>query len=280
LYKKGDLHLHTKASDGKLSPSELVNLAKEQSIDLIAVTDHDTIIGIDEAVSEGNVIGVKVIPGIELSTLYNGKNVHILGYFKDMNNIDNNFKNYLKEMNEHRINRGEKIIKRLDEVFNIKLDYNQILEKTHGIVARPHIAKAIIEAGYPYSFNYIFSNFIGEGCPAFVPNVKLTSEEGIHLLHSVNALAILAHPILIKDIDLDELLQYPFDGIEAIYPLNDDEAAKKFLVYAKKYNKIVTAGSDFHGIAKDDSKHASTVGAVYLKEEELRVFLKNLNYSL
>lgn len=276
-YTKGDFHLHTKASDGKLPPKGLVNLAKKEAVDILAITDHDTLSGINEAVAEGERIGVKVIPGIELSTLYNGKNVHILGYFNNMESVDDKFRNYLKEMNDYRINRGEKIVKKLDEVFNIKLDYNKILEKAEGIVARPHIAKAIIDSGYEYSFEYIFNNFIGEGCPAYVPNIKLSSEEGLNLLHSVNALTVLAHPILIKDTSLEELLQYPFDGIEAIYSLNTEADTKRFLEYAEKYNKIVTAGSDFHGIVKDDSKHASTVGQVYLNNAGIEIFLQKLS---
>ncbi|MBC2582553.1 PHP domain-containing protein [Clostridium sp. DJ247] len=277
MYTKGDFHLHTKASDGKLSSKELINLAKKEHVDIIAVTDHDTIGGINEAIKEGESAGIKVIPGIELSTLHKGKSIHILGYFEDITKIDNNFKAYLDEMNEQRLNRGKKIVEKLSEVFDIKLDYDLILEKAHGIVARPHIAKAIVEAGYNYTFDYIFNNLIGEGCPAYVPNVKLTSKEGIDLLHSVNALTILAHPVLIKDIDLEELISLPFDGIEAIYSLNSEEDTKKFMEYAEKYNKIISAGSDFHGIDKNDKKHASTVGEVYLDKEGIEIFLDKLN---
>lgn len=277
MYTKGDFHLHTKASDGKLSPKELISLAKKEQVDIIAVTDHDTIGGINEAIKEGENLGVKVIPGIELSTLYKGKSVHVLGYFKNINKIDSNFKAYLEDMNQQRLNRGKKIVEKLSEVFDIKLDYDLILEKAHGIVARPHIAKAIVEAGYDYTFEHIFNNLIGEGCPAYVPTVKLTSEEGINLLHSVNALAILAHPVLIKDIDLEELISLPFDGIEAIYSLNSEEDTKKFIEYAEKYNKLVSAGSDFHGIDKNDKKHASTVGEVYLDHKGIEIFLDKLN---
>lgn len=277
MYTKGDFHLHTKASDGKLSPKELVNLAKKEEIDIIAVTDHDTISGIDEAIAEGETTGIKVIPGIELSTLYENKTVHILGYFKDRDQIDTNFQNYLKEMNEYRIHRGEKIIENLNSLYGIKLDYKSILEKAHGIVARPHIAKAIIDAGYNYSWDYIFENLIGENSPAYVPNKKLTTEDGIKLLQSIGALTILAHPVFIQNIELDELLQLPFDGIEAIYSANSPEDTEKFMAYARKYNKIVSAGSDFHGISKDDSKHASTVGEVSLDEKGIEIFLDKLN---
>lgn len=277
LYKKGDFHLHTKASDGKLSPKELVNLARKEEVDIMAVTDHDTVAGIDEAVSEGKHIGITVIPGIELSTLHRNKTVHILGYFRSIEDISEEFKSYLKDMNEYRIQRAEKIVENLYKIFNIKLDSKKMLEGAHGIVARPHIAKAIVDAGYNYTWDYIFEHFIGEDSPAYVPNKKLTTEDGIRLLKSVNALVSLAHPVLIKTLDIDELLTLPFDGIEAIYSMNSAEDTERFKNYAEKYNKIITAGSDFHGIAKDDSKHASRVGEVSLDKYGIEAFLDKLN---
>lgn len=277
MYKKGDFHLHTTASDGKLSPKELVNLAKKEEVDIISVTDHDTIGGVAEAIIEGEKIGIKVIPGIELSTLYENKNIHILGYFKSTEQISGAFKSYLKEMNEYRIYRGEKIVENLYKIFNISLDYKIILENAHGIVARPHIAKAIVDAGYNYSWDYIFENLIGENSPAYVPNKKLSTEDGLKLLQSVGALTVLAHPVFIKNIEIDKLLKLPFDGIEAIYSINSRQCTRKFKGYAKKYNKIVSAGSDFHGIAKDDSKHAAKIGEVFLDKIDIQIFLDRLN---
>lgn len=277
MYTKGDFHLHTKASDGKLSPKELVNLAKKEGVDIIAVTDHDTLGGIDEAIIEGKNIGIKVIPGIELSTLYENKNVHVLGYFKSIEQINSSFKDYLEEMNKYRAYRGKKIVENLHSMFDINLDYKIILEDAHGIVARPHIARAIVNAGYNYTWDYIFENLISENSPAYVPNKKLSTEDGIKLLKSIGALTVLAHPIFIKDIDINQLLQLPFDGIEAIYSSNGLEDTERFKTYAKEYNKIISAGSDFHGITKNDSKHAATVGEVFLAEKEIKIFLDKLN---
>lgn len=276
MYKKGDFHLHTKNSDGKLSPKELVNLAKKEEVDIIAVTDHDTVSGLEEAVREGFNIQVKVIPGLELSTLYNGKSVHVLGYFRDINLINENLKAFLKEMSDYRVYRAKKIVESLYEIFNIKLSYEKILKDTNGIVARPHIAKAIIEAGYDYSWEYIFENFIGDDSPAYIPNKKLSTEDGIKLLQSSNALIVLAHPVLIKSINLEELLKLPFHGIEAIYSMNSEEDTARLLNYANNYDKIVTAGSDFHGISSDDLKHSSTVGEVFLDGKGIEAFLNKL----
>lgn len=276
MYKKGDFHLHTTASDGKFSPKELVNMASKENIDIMSITDHDTIYGVLEAVLEGEKLGIKVIPGLELSTLYYKENIHILGYFNDITQIDFKLKDYLKDMNEYRTYRGKKIVENLDKFFNIKLNYEKILDDAEGIIARPHIAKAIIATGYNYKWDYIFKNFIGENSPAYVPNKKLSTEEGIKILKDHNALVVLAHPILIKNIDVAELLNMPFDGIEAIYSMNEPNDTKNFKALAKKHNKIITAGSDFHGMTKDDSKHALKIGQVFLEEEDIKIFLEKL----
>lgn len=280
LYKKGDFHLHTTASDGKLSPAEIVTNSKKAGLDIIAITDHDTISGINSALYQGEKINMKVIPGLELSTLYNNKSVHILGYFKDPSFISLKFKNFLKEMDSYRVERGKKIVHNLNKFFNINISYENIVKNAHGIITRPHIAQAIIDEGYNYSFQDIFKNFIGESCAAYVPNKKLSTLEGIKILQSLNALVVLAHPVLIKDIDIEELIRLPFHGIEAIYANNSAEDTNRFIEYAKKYNKIITAGSDFHGSTsqKDkSSKHSHAIGEVFLDEDGINIFLDKLN---
>ncbi len=280
LYKRGDFHLHTTASDGRLSPSELVKMAGRRGMDIIAITDHDTVSGIDEALDAGRKIKLKVIPGIELSTLCYGKSVHILGYFKAISNISPEFKNFLQEMSEYRKKRAKKIVDNLYKFFNIKLDYQSILENAHNIVTRPHIAQAIIDSGYNYSFKDIFTNFIGDSCPAYVPTKKLSTEDGVKLLKSLNSVVVLAHPVLIKDVNMETLLKLPFDGIEAIYSMNAPKDTEKFIKYAEKYNKIITAGSDFHGLPRkdrDDPEHSHSIGEVYLEEKDIEIFLNKLN---
>jgi predicted metal-dependent phosphoesterase TrpH len=201
FYKaKADLHLHTEASDGILTPSELVREAKAKELKIISITDHDTIAGVEEAIRYGNKIGVKVIPGIELSTMHNGESIHILGYFKGSNYKDKNFRRTLEDMTDFRISRGQKIVNNLERHFGIRLNYENILKEAKGVIARPHIAKAIVDSGYNYDWEYIFHNIIGEDSPAYVPKKNLTIQEGIDLLKSVNALAVLAHPIVYKKI--------------------------------------------------------------------------------
>lgn len=276
MYYKGDFHIHTNASDGKYSASQIIDLARLQGVDILSITDHDTVASLKEGIEIGYKHGIKVIPGIELSTLYKGKSIHILGYFKDNSYENQKLLDYLKEMNDYRVLRARKIVENLDKYFNIRLNYEDILKSAHGIVARPHIAKAIIKAGYSYDWDYIFHNFINEDSPAYVPNKKLSVNEGIDFLKSMNAVTILAHPVLIKNISIEEMIQFNFDGIEAIYYMNSESQTEYLINFAKENSLIITAGSDFHGISKDDGGHADTIGAVYLNSPEIDIFLQKL----
>ena len=275
MYFKGDFHTHSNRSDGAFTPSQLVNLAKNKNIDIMALTDHDTTSGIAEAILQGKALNIKVIPGMELSTRYNGESIHVLGYFKDDSYKDQKFQTFLKEITDFRATRAKLIVERLKKHFNIIIDYKKVIENTNGVVARPHIAREIIHAGYNYSLDYIFNNIINEGSPAYIPNKKLELYDGIKLLKSVNAVAILAHPILVKKSSIIDLLKFDFDGIEAIYPLNSSEDTARFIKIAADYNKIITAGSDFHTGKTDDTKHGK-LASVFLDENRIHTFLKKL----
>jgi predicted metal-dependent phosphoesterase TrpH len=272
MYNKADLHLHTLASDGKLTPEELVDKAKSEKLDVIAITDHDTTAGVNEGIEYGKKTGIKVIPGIELSTTHNNESIHILGYFRDAGYNDTTFKNTIQDMVDYRVTRGKEIVHNLEYHFDIKLDFQKILNDAKGIIARPHIAKAIIEEGYDYEWEYIFNHIIDEDGPVYVPKKNLSITEGIELLRSVNCLVVLAHPVLISKSPVEDILSYPFDGIEAVYHLNSKEDTEKFRHMAHVRNKIVTAGSDYHGIDKKDNAHG-TVGSVSLQGEELARFM-------
>lgn len=275
MYRKGDFHLHTTASDGKLSPKELVSLSKTQGLDIIAITDHDNTFGLEEGILHGESINIKVVPAIELSTRHNGDSIHILGYFKDDSYKNRSFQKYLKDIQDYRIIRAEKIIQNLKSLFNIELDFNKLLIDNHGVIARPHIAKAIIEAGYPYAFQYIFDNILGNNSPAYVPNKEISIEEGLDILHSVNAITSLAHPTLIKRSPVEDILKFDFDCVEAIYPLNRNGEEEHFRTLASKYKKIITAGSDYHGLGIDDTKHGY-IGKCTLEKDNLNNFLEIL----
>lgn len=272
MYNRGDFHLHTNASDGKLSPKELINAAYKNGLDIIAITDHDTTLSVEEGIREGLDKNIRVIPGIELSTIHNNESIHILGYFKDDKYKEEAFQNFLKDMDNYRIVRAKKIVENLDTFFNIKLDYEKILEDAKGVIARPHIAKAIMNAGYRYDWKYIFDNLLSNDSPAYVQTKKISTEDGISMLKKLNALVVLAHPVLIEKSSIDEMLSFDFDGIEAVYPINTKKQKAFFKAKAKEYNKFITAGSDFHGITTSDTSHG-VIGSVFLSHNELAAFV-------
>ncbi|WP_102400069.1 PHP domain-containing protein [Haloimpatiens massiliensis] len=275
MYTKGDFHMHTTASDGGLSPLQLVDIVRKKGFDVISITDHDTLDSLENGVKTGEALGVKVIPGIELSTIHHEETIHILGYFRDEQYKNKELNKFLQDIKDFRVERSKKIISNLKKFFNIDIDYQKVLHDAKGVVARPHIAKAIIENGYNYSWEYIFSNIINSDSPAYVPNKKISTEEGIHLLKNLNAVVILAHPVLIKKTPIKHMLKLPFDGIEAIYPLNNPQEEKEFINLAKESGKLITAGSDFHGINDKDSNHGA-LGDVCLEGEYLSNFLNKI----
>lgn len=271
---KIDLHLHTTASDGKLSPSELVALAVKENLSYIAVTDHDTTKGLSEALKASRNSGITVFPGIELSTQKNGENVHILGYFNSEDYLSDKFQGELKSMEEHRKWRSKKIIENLKKYFDISLNYENILNNAKGVIGRPHIARAIIEAGYDFSWEYIFDKLIGNDSPAYVPNKNLSPKEGLKLLKSAGAITVFAHPVLVKQNSVEDLLALDFDGIEAIYSLNEENDTKNFVNLAIKNNKIITCGSDYHGGDIGDTKHGY-IGSLEYPENYFNKFKNN-----
>lgn len=276
MYNKGDFHMHTNSSDGKYTPEELLKKAKKNGIDIIAITDHDTTSALEASILLSNRFETKVVPGIELSTIHNDESIHILGYFKDDSYKAKEFQKYINDISEFRLYRGAKIVENLQKYFNIKLNYKKVLESKGNVLARPHIAKAIIEAGYPYTWDYIFNNILSKESPAYVSNKKVSIPEGIKLLKSVNALVVLAHPVLIKHTNVEDLMKFDFDGLEAIYIQNTLKDELKYKDITFKHNKFITAGSDFHGLSSEDKSHGE-IGSVYLEKKDLVRFLCELN---
>ncbi|AYE35363.1 PHP domain-containing protein [Clostridium septicum] len=257
---KYDLHTHSTSSDGRYSPRDVVKLAKENGVEYLALTDHDTLSGINDALLEAKKLNINFIPGIELSTEFNHESIHVLGFFKGDDYKNPELKGFLESLKEKRIKRAYEIVERLKKYNNIEIDINNVLKNGKDTIARPHIAKAIIEAGYPHDHEYIFKNILGDNCPAYVPSAKITTEEGIKLLKKYNALVFLAHPVLVKHTPIKELLKLGFDGLEAIYFRNKSKKTKEFLHLAEELNLLVSCGSDCHGIPNDCSH--GTVGEI------------------
>ncbi|MBS4535982.1 PHP domain-containing protein [Clostridium sp. D2Q-14] len=273
--KKADLHIHTTASDGKYSPSDIVNLAIRENLNLIAITDHDTIEGIDEAINKSKIYDdFTVIPGIELSTIYNDNEVHLLGYFIDYKNKD--LINLLKKIKEYRYNRAKKIVNKLQNL-NINITFNEVLKELKGEnIGRPHIARVLVNKGYTENISEAFNEYIGKGKKAFVDRYRLSFKKGIEIIHKCNGIAVLAHPFLL-DVNINHLIDnFSVDGIEVYHSKHSKEISNKYLNLAKSKNLYITGGSDFHG---DKSEDSPNIGDSYIEFNSLKELLYKFKYK-
>ncbi len=244
---KFDLHLHTTYSDGRLSPTEIVDLAFKKGLSGIAITDHDTIAGVEEAIKQSkNYNNFKVIPGIEFSTIYENEEVHILGYFIDYKN-----KELIKtseDLIDSRYIRAEKIIDKLNNLgYNINIDDVLSLSKDK-FIGRPHIARVLINKGYFHKIQEVFNILLNSGKPAYVERYRMSVSEAINIIKSNKGFSILAHPGLLKNKRIiDHCISMGIDGIECIHSKHSDHEINSFAKIANENNLIITGGSDCHG---------------------------------
>lgn len=243
---KVDLHLHTTASDGGLSPSELVREARIHGLECIAITDHDSTDGVEEALAEGERLGVQVIPGIEMSTDIPRAEVHILGYY--LNYRDREFQAILQQLRDGRRDRAEKMVAKLAEM-GLEVPWERVLEVAgQGSVGRPHIAQVMVEMGHVSSMVEAFTNYIGRNAPAYVERYKLTPMEAVALIRKVEGLPVLAHPAEVVTLHslLPDLISAGLVGLECYYGEYSPEAVEGLLALADEHGLIPTGGTDFH----------------------------------
>ena len=266
---RADLHSHTTYSDGELSVEDLLLRAKSRGLDILAITDHDTFVGSKIGYNIAAQYGLKVIYGMELSTESNNESIHILCYFSKPNDENELFK-IIENQRIARKQRAKDIAKLLKAHFGFDLD-TRFVDERHSIT-RGTIANEIVKQGFASDKKEVFTKMIGDGCPCFIPSTKLSTSDGIKLIKENGGLCVLAHPCLYKKNDVEDLIKLGVDGIEVEYP-GALEKTQKYRDLAKKYNLIVTGGSDFH--MEYDYKHAD-VGTCYIKDQELRKFLRVL----
>lgn len=241
-----DLHTHTTASDGTLSPEELVKLAKKQGLKGLAITDHDTVDGIPEGLASGRKYNIEVLPGVELSTSLRGHEVHILGYLIDWE--ADALKTALAKMNQQRLIRAQKMLSRLSEL-GYPLDFTEVRRIAgEGVIGRPHLAAAMVKQGYVGDVREAFSSFLGKGAPAYVAREKLSLQEAIQLLMEAKGVPVLAHPGLIGDPGIiASIIEKGIMGIEVFYPEHTTVMRQYLLDLCQLHGLIATGGSDFHG---------------------------------
>ena len=247
LYE-ADLHCHTTASDGLLSPTELVQSAAKLGLKAIAITDHDTILGWEEAGEAGLAYQITILKGVELNTNWQDKEVHILGYELDGSAAP--FTDKLKDLQKAREKRIVKILSRLKGL-GMDLAIDEVQQFAQGeSIGRPHIGRALVERGYVQSIREGFDRYIGLGAPAYVPSLKLTPEEGISLIREARGVAVLAHPgILRLDEGIPAWVKAGLQGIEVSHSEHQPEDEKRYQRIAQEYRLLTTGGSDFHGEA-------------------------------
>jgi 3',5'-nucleoside bisphosphate phosphatase len=242
-----DLHMHSTASDGSLSPRAVAEAAKAGGLDVIALADHDTASGIHEATAAGAGT-VHVIPAIELSTLHEGAELHMLGYYIDPRAPA--LLDYARIAGSRREDRMREMIDRLGAV-GIAVTYEDVLRGADAdtrSIGRPHLARALVERGHATTMNESFERFIGDGAPGYVPVRMLSAEDAIRLVHDVGGVAVWAHPRPDAfDNHLYRLVDYGMDGVECFRPRCPPAEAMRLDSVARDMGLLVTGGSDWHG---------------------------------
>jgi predicted metal-dependent phosphoesterase TrpH len=267
-----DLHVHSTFSDGTLSPRLLLEKAVSMGLTGISITDHDTFEGIPETINyiDANSVKIDFVPGVELNTEpeEEGNEVHILGYYIDYGNAG--FRERLMEIRDQRKNRAIQMVAKLNDL-GFKISFENVISFAGSdLIGRPHVAKAMVEAGYAENMNDVFAKYIEYGRPAYVKRYKFSPREALDLIKSSGGIAVLAHPGLIKNQALvGKYLNEGIDGLEVFYPQHTDIQTEHYLKLALENKLLVTGGSDYHGPGSSESRArmgASGIDSVLMKQ--------------
>jgi predicted metal-dependent phosphoesterase TrpH len=265
-----DLHLHTAASDGALAPAALVARAASAGLRIIAVTDHDTLEGLPEAHAAGVAYDVRVVDGVEITAVDEGRDVHMLGYFLDP--LNRSLGDFLGAQRADRLRRFREIAERLSDL-GYPIDVESLIQtgSRHPgrSIGRPQIASALVAAGHARDVEDAFARFIGTDCPAYVPRRGAAPEQVIELVREAGGVSSMAHPALTKkDQIIPRLALSGLTAIEVRHSDHDAQAERHYRALAAQLGLAVSGGSDFHG---DHSHRAATLGTVVLPPEDFEV---------
>lgn len=248
-----DLHLHTTASDGSCTPTEVVHLAKKAGMIAIAITDHDTMGGVAEAIAAGKAAEIEVLPGIELSTDYCGRDTHVLGYGDALRVQETPLGDAICWMQQERYHRNEKIAEYMRRD-GISVTMEEMMEQyPEAIIGRPHFAQVLISKGLANNIKDAFSCYLKEGKRYYVPRNYLPMEQAVDAIRTSGGVAVLAHPLQYRyDAEqLQELVKYAsrvgIQGLEVYYTGYSEKQRAELIKLAKKFGLVITGGSDFHG---------------------------------
>lgn len=263
-----DMHVHSSASDGTFTPSALLGEAKKAGLSAMALTDHDTMDGIQEAGEAAQKLDIEFIPGVEFSADYHGHEIHVLGYY--LSPEYPRLKSKLEEFRDFRITRNERMVKRLNEE-GFAISMEELKEKfPDSVMTRAHIARYLTETGQVPDVRTVFSEYIGEGCRCYIERPKISPVEAVILIREAGGLSVMAHPILYK-LTQEELAQLTQEmkeagmcGLEAIYSENSPEDEKRMRRLAESFGLLISGGSDFHGKNKPDIKLGTGKGSLHI----------------
>jgi len=263
-----DLHIHTACSDGYYSPEEIVDKAKEQKLNCISITDHDTTDAIDRATEYAKKLGIEVIPGVELSSDLGDNEVHILAYFINPDNQE--LERYLEFFRTERVKRAERIVKKLNNL-GFFVTMQDIMEKAKdSAIGRPHIAQVMLEKGFVRTYYEAFNKYIGNGCPAYEKKVHISPRSAFKIISDSGGLSFIAHPGFMKEAVLKELIEAGVDGIEVIHPSHSSQLIKFYKGIVNEYFLLESGGSDFHGGKRDDFSNFGSYFTSYSVVEAMR----------
>jgi predicted metal-dependent phosphoesterase TrpH len=264
-----DLHVHTTASDGTLTPCQVIDEAIRAGLKGLAITDHDTVVGLTPAQQyvEQNNLQLEFIPGIELNTEAGDEEIHILGYFIDPDNAGLN--QHLQDIRKARFNRTLQMVKRLQDA-GMVISFEQVQTLAQGeSMGRPHVARALIQNGYVSSITEAFDKYIGRGRPGYIPRYKFLPAEAIELINNAGGIPVLAHPGLIKAREkIIEIIRLGIKGLEVYYPEHSLEQQSHLIKLAEHYDLLITGGSDYHGPGSEESR--ASIGASTISFELLQ----------
>ena len=256
-----DLHLHTLASDGRLTPTELIQLVAKQGLETVSITDHDTTEGLAEAYEAAKEFpGLRIIPGIEMSADIPGDEVHILGYF--LRYEDPDFQAKLLEFRRGRVERAQMMVEKLDAL-GVHIKWERVQHFAgDGSVGRPHIALAMVEAGYCKEPKDAFDEYLGRNGLAYAERAKMTPSEGVEMIKKVGGVPVLAHPTFMNDMEagISSLKQVGLLGMEVYYARYDDDIVRHLARLAREYDLIPCGGSDYHGLGNSGEPLPGTLG--------------------
>lgn len=270
---RADLHAHSTASDGTLSPAELVEMARQRGLSILALTDHDTLGGIDEAIGAARERSIMLVPGIEFSTTVERGELHLLGYGVDHTNAE--LQQKLAELRDSRRARNLEMIARLQSA-GFDLDEDELMAGgSADSIGRPHIARAMIDKGYVDTVAEAFDRYLMRGRPGWAPRKTIMAEDAIALVLQAQGLPVLAHPFSVRNLDtrLSELIEVGLAGLEVYYGEYDEAQRAQLADLAAERGLLPTGGSDFHG---KDSREGRDLGGVDLPDRVIESFLDAL----